>query len=220
MKRNAHHCRTAATKKTCPTPNSETSDVSGALFGALTILSWAGFNVAEKAGIDAGLSPAALSFPRYLPLAFLAVPLWFWLRRGSQSIAVPFARLMALAVLGGPIFELSAVDGYQFAPLSHGLLFAPVTVFLTGKIIGAMPLRERIAPTRVLSAAAMFSGLALLVRVETNGFAGQSYIGILLLVNAGVIWATILRCFATERSGTSKARRRWLAWRRVCHGGR
>ncbi|WP_299706314.1 hypothetical protein [uncultured Tateyamaria sp.] len=40
--------------------------IMGPLFGAITILSWAGFNVAAKAGIDAGMSPAALSFLRYL----------------------------------------------------------------------------------------------------------------------------------------------------------
>ncbi len=164
------------------------SPFPGALLGALTVLSWAGFNVAAKAGIDAGLSPAALSFLRYLTPAFLAVPLWVWLRGRSQSAGLPFTRLLVLAFLGGPIFGFVAVAGYQFAPLSHGLLFAPVAVFVSGTILGAVLLKEKIAGPRIFGAIVMFAGLALLVGVETGGLGAQWPIGIALFVTAGTMW--------------------------------
>ena len=166
------------------------SYVPGALLGALTILCWAGFNVAAKAGIGAGLSPAALSFLRYLTPALLSVPVWVWLRRRAENHGLPFGRLIVLALLGGPIFGLIAVAGYQFAPLSHGLLFAPVAVFVAGTVWGAVLLKERITAPRSLGALVMFGGLALLVGVETGGLGAQWPLGIALFVTAGIMWGS------------------------------
>lgn len=166
------------------------SYVPGALLGALTILCWAGFNVAAKAGIDAGLSPAALSFLRYLTPSLLAVPVWAWLRRRADSRGLPLGRLIVLALLGGPIFGLIAVAGYRFAPLSHGLLFAPVAVFVAGTVWGAVLLKEKITAPRILGALVMFGGLALLVGVETGGLGAQWPLGIALFVTAGIMWGS------------------------------
>lgn len=109
---------------------------TGTVFGAITLFSWAGFNVAAKAGIDAGMSPAALSFLRYLTPGLLAIPLLIWLRHRAKHDHLPVLRLAVLACLGGPLFGLIAVAGYQFAPLSYGLLFAPVAVFVSGTVLG------------------------------------------------------------------------------------
>ncbi|TFL16351.1 hypothetical protein [Jannaschia formosa] len=98
----------------------------------MTIMCWAGFNVAAKAGINAELSPAASSFLRYSTPALLATRVWFRLRRRAGRGRLPLGRLFVFALLGGPIFGLIAVAGYQFAPLSQGLLFAPVADFVAG----------------------------------------------------------------------------------------
>ncbi len=164
------------------------STLSGAALGAVTILCWAGFNVAAKAGIEAGLSPAALSFLRYTIPGFVALPIWVILRRHSRANTLPFGRLLVLALLGGPIFGVIAVSGYQYAPLSHGLLFAPVAVFVSGSVCGAVLMKERIAAPRVIGAVVMFGGLALLVGVETRSLDARWSTGIALFIAAGAMW--------------------------------
>ncbi|MCV3273349.1 DMT family transporter [Roseobacter sinensis] len=171
-------------------PSTTTSPVSGVALGTLTVLCWAGYNVAAKAGIDAGLSPAALSFLRYLTPGLVAVPLWVWQRRRWESTGLPFIRLIALAILGGPLFGLIAVAGYQFAPLSYGLLFAPVAVFMTGLLWGGILLNEPITAPRIFGAIVMFGGLALVVGVHRGGLGPQWPIGIALFVMAGCMWGS------------------------------
>ncbi|MEM9432228.1 MAG: hypothetical protein AAGA32_22630 [Pseudomonadota bacterium] len=148
------------------TPIFMTSPLSGAAFGALTVLCWAGFNVAAKAGIDAGLSPAALSFLRFLTPGLAAVPIVIWMRHRSLGPRLPLSRLLVLALLGGPVFGLIAVAGYQFALLSNGLLIAPVAVYATGTARGVALLQERVSGLRSLGGGVMIGGLALLVGVE------------------------------------------------------
>ncbi|MDW3182738.1 DMT family transporter [Roseobacter sp.] len=162
--------------------------VMGPFFGAITILSWAGFNVAAKAGIDAGMSPAALSFLRYLTPGVVAIPLLIWLRCRANAFRLPIYKLAVLAVLGGPLFGLIAVAGYQFAPLSYGLLFAPVAVFICGTLLGILLLKEQVSAPRVLGAFIMFGGLALLVGIETTGASDNWFFGVGLFVTAGTMW--------------------------------
>lgn len=169
---------------------STSSAVSGALLGALTVLSWASFNVAAKAGIDAGMSPAALSFLRYTTPALLALPVWYWLYRRAATGQIALHKLAILSVLGGPIFGLIAVAGYLYAPLSHGLLFAPVAVFVTGSLWAALLLKEQIAAPRILGALVMFAGLALLVGVGAGQMNAGWLLGIALFIIAGVLWGS------------------------------
>ncbi|WP_299861570.1 DMT family transporter [uncultured Roseobacter sp.] len=162
--------------------------VMGPFFGAITILSWAGFNVAAKAGIDAGMSPAALSFLRYLTPGVVAIPLLIWLRCRANAFRLPIYKLAVLAVLGGPLFGLIAVAGYQFAPLSYGLLFAPVAVFICGTLLGILLLKEQVSAPRVLGAFIMFGGLAFLVGIETTCVGGNWLFGVGFFVTAGTMW--------------------------------
>ncbi|WP_299733963.1 DMT family transporter [uncultured Tateyamaria sp.] len=162
--------------------------VMGPLFGAITILSWAGFNVAAKAGIDTGMSPTALSFLRYLTPGVFAIPLLIWLRSRATAVRLPIHKLVVLAILGGPLFGLIAVAGYQFAPLSYGLLFAPVAVFVSGTLLGMLLLQEQVAAQRVLGALIMFAGLSLLVGIETTGVDESWLMGVGFFVTAGTMW--------------------------------
>ena len=162
--------------------------ITGTLFGTITVLSWAGFNVAAKAGIDAGMSPAALSFLRYLTPGVFAIPLLIWLLSRAPAVRMPIHRLAVLATLGGPLFGLIAVAGYQFAPLSYGLLFAPVTVFISGTLPGMLLWKEQVTAPRVLGALIMFGGLARLVGIETTGVGGNWLLGVGLFVTAGTMW--------------------------------
>ena len=169
-------------------PNPSQLKPAGASLGVVTILCWAAYNVAAKAGVDAGLSPAALTLLRYVTPGLVALPVWWILRRRDRQNTLPLARLVVLALLGGPLFGVVAVSGYQHAPLSHGLLFAPVAVFVSGSLWGAILMKEKLTATRFLGATIMFVGLAILVGLEPHRITAHWPLGIAFFILAGAMW--------------------------------
>ncbi|GGX47407.1 hypothetical protein GCM10007385_13980 [Tateyamaria omphalii] len=106
----------------------------------------------------------------------------------GKTFDIPFRRLSVLVLLGGPAFGLFAVSGYVHAPLSHGLLFAPVAVFVTGTILGQLLLQERICSYRLTGVAIMFAGLATLVGLDLGGLGANWVKGTAMFVLAGTMW--------------------------------
>ncbi|WP_415921664.1 DMT family transporter [Tateyamaria sp. SN6-1] len=161
---------------------------TGPMLGALTVLCWSGYNVAAKQGIDAGMSPDALAFLRFAVPGVFVLPALVLLHVSGRASGVPLARLAVLILLGGPLFGLIAVSGYAHAPLSHGLLFAPVAVFVTGAVLGRVLLGQAIGMGRLAGAAVMFAGLALLIGLDLRGLAPGWQTGAAFFVTAGCLW--------------------------------
>ncbi|WP_299690776.1 DMT family transporter [uncultured Tateyamaria sp.] len=160
----------------------------GPMLGALTVLCWSGYNVAAKHGIDAGLSPQALAFLRFALPGLVALPVLAIRYVLGVRTGIPLLRLAALIFLGGPLFGVVAVSGYVHAPLSHGLLFAPVAVFVVGGVLGAVLLSERLTFRRLVGASVMFLGLAMLVGLDVRGLGPDWGQGVALFVLAGSMW--------------------------------
>lgn len=158
-----------------------------ALAGA-TVFCWAAFNVAAKHGIDGGIQPANLSFLRFGTAGLVLIPaLVVGLRLGWQLPSLQQTGL--LAVFGGPLFGCIAVSGYQYAPLSHGLLFAPATVLLVGTLLGWLALREPIGANFLIGGAIVFAGLTMLSGFDIASLGPSSLIGDGLFICAGALWA-------------------------------
>jgi len=162
----------------------------GLLFAALTVISWASFNLAAKSGIDAGLSSSSLAFLRYAVPGLLALPLAVFLFRRAPLTREAFSRLLALSLLSGPVFGGLALGGYSFSPLSHGLLFAPVAVFVTASALSWAFLSERISASRLAGAVVMFLGLAVLVGLQLENLPQTWPLGALLFVSAGALFGS------------------------------
>lgn len=160
----------------------------GSILGVLTVLCWSSYNIAAKHGIEAGMSPQALAFLRFSVPGVIAVPLLLVLYARGKSTGIPLGRLCALTMLGGPIFGVVAVSGYVHAPLSHGLLFAPVAVFLTGSLLGHMLIGEGMPTNQIAGAAVMFAGLATLVGLDVVALTSTWVYGAALFVLAGSMW--------------------------------
>lgn len=163
---------------------------NGPLLGLLTVLCWSAYNVAAIHGIETGLSPHALSFLRFAVPGLVVLPLLVALHVRREAAGIPIRRLVVLILLGGPVFGLFAVSGYVHAPLSHGLLFAPVAVFVTGSVLGHLLLREHMSTGRATGAAIMFIGLASLVGLDVGGLGPTWPRGAALFVLAGTMWGT------------------------------
>lgn len=162
--------------------------LSGPALGAVTVLCWSGYNVAAKHGIDTGMPPEALAFLRFAVPGVLALPVLLVLFARRRRLGIPMFRLMVLVLLSGPLFGLAAVSGYVHAPLSHGLLFAPVAVFLMSSLLGRFLLHDPVTGQRMSAAAMMFVGLAILVGLDMRSL-GPSWIhGAVFFVLAGSMW--------------------------------
>jgi len=161
---------------------------TGVLWGFLTVLCWSAYNVAAKHGIDTGFSPQALAFLRFAVPGIAVLPVVAVLFMRGKLRGIPFHRLLILILFGGPVFGLIAVSGYVFAPLSHGLLFAPVAVFVAGIVLGHVLLQEGVTMRRLKAAAVMFAGLAVLVGFELDGVGATWGQGAALFVLAGTLW--------------------------------
>lgn len=160
----------------------------GLTLGALTVLCWSSYNVAAKHGIDTGFSPEALAFLRFAIPGVISLPLLAAFTLAGKPLGIPLVRLLVLVLLGGPLFGLMAVSGYVHAPLSHGLLFAPIAVFVTGTLLGRVLLKERTEASRLIGAGVMFLGLALLVGFEVGDLGASWARGVALFTLAGAMW--------------------------------
>jgi drug/metabolite transporter (DMT)-like permease len=161
----------------------------GLLFGALTVACWAGYNVAAKDGIDAGFRPVDLSALRFGVAGLVLAPmlLVFALRRRARLPG--WGPTVALALVGGPLFSVLAVSGYQFAPLTHGILFAPAANFVAGTLLGVLWLGETVGRRHVVGGAIMLAGLALLSGVDAATLGPETLTGDFLFICTGSTWA-------------------------------
>ncbi|MEM8751042.1 MAG: DMT family transporter [Pseudomonadota bacterium] len=162
--------------------------LKGIGLAAVTVLCWSGYNIAAKYGIENGLSPEALTFLRFAVPGAIALPILIVFRLQAKHANIPLLQVVVLVFFGGPLFGLVAVSGYDHAPLSHGLLFAPVAVFVAGSFLGALLLNERVSTFRLIGAAIMFVGLAVLVGFELRDLGNTWHQGVMLFGLAGAMW--------------------------------
>ncbi|MFK7743946.1 MAG: DMT family transporter [Roseobacter sp.] len=160
----------------------------GIFLGFMTILCWSGYNVAAKHGIDAGLSAHVVAFMRFAVPGLVALPVLTALHMRCKTVGISVRRLAALTLFGGPVFGLCAVSGYIYAPLTHGLLFASVAVFITGSILGHVLLQESVCSGRLVGVALMFVSLATLVGLDFDGQGAKWGRGAVLFIMAGMMW--------------------------------
>jgi drug/metabolite transporter (DMT)-like permease len=167
----------------------------GPALGALTVLCWASFNVAAVHGIRAGLAPVDLSLLRFGVAGLVLGPAMLVLGRGERGGAVAAGRWPAphravvLALLGGPLFGALAVAGYAHAPLSHGMVFAPASVFAVGTLLARAMNGERVRARHVQGGLVALGGLAVLAGLGPGDAALATWRGDVLFALAGAMWA-------------------------------
>ncbi|MEM1313792.1 MAG: DMT family transporter [Pseudomonadota bacterium] len=161
--------------------------LDAAIYGALTVLFWAAYNVAAKEGIDEGFRPADLSLMRFGVGGLVFLPLLLIHR--FRAKLPPLRHALALMALGGPLFAVLATSGYQYAPLSHGLLFAPAAAFIGGAVLGVLWLGEKVGRRHWLGGAVMLSGLVVLSGFDAATLGPDALLGDLLFVATGSTWS-------------------------------
>lgn len=161
---------------------------AGLLFGAMTVLCWASYNVAAKEGIDAGFAPVDLALLRFGVAGLVLGPLLLFGLRWRGRLP-NWRQTLALGLLGGPLFSILAVTGYKFAPLTHGILFAPAANFIVGSLLGVLWLHEKVGRRHLVGGAVMLTGLAVLSGFDAATLGPETLKGDALFLATGSIWA-------------------------------
>ena len=134
-------------------------------YAALLVFCWAAYNVAAKDGMDGAFRAQDISTLRFGVAGALLMPLAvtrysrFW-----NGIGV--WRILVLAGLSGPIFGILVVGGFAYAPLSHGMLFAPSAAMAVGTALSIVFDGHRVSGQRIVGMLTMLAGLFLLVGFE------------------------------------------------------
>src|SRR5688500_11209203 len=121
----------------------------GILCGAGAALFWAAGFAAARHGIDAGFSPADVTFQRCVWGGLALLPL-FWRDGAADLNGIGWGRGIVLTILGGPGIAIVSYSGFLLVPLGHGGVIQPSCAALTGLLLATLVLRERLPPQRAL----------------------------------------------------------------------
>jgi drug/metabolite transporter (DMT)-like permease len=181
--------------KSSPTAAAPGMAAAGIACGTGAALFWAVGFVAARHGITAGFSPVDIVFHRFVWAGLVFLPVIA--RHGLRDLGgVGFAKGVVLTLFGGPPLALFSYAGFLFVPLAHGGVIQPSCAALAGLVLASVVLKEKLSIGRVLGAAVIVAGLAVigadaLATIGTHGLVGD-----LSFVTAGTmfaVFATLLR---------------------------
>ena len=156
--------------------------------GLTAVSMWASYLTFAKAGIDAGLTPVDFLVLRFA-VAGVVMAVWLLLHEPSSLAGVGWSRGTVLALLAGPIFIGVGIGGYVFAPLAHGAVIQPATITLASMVAGAWLLNERLSRDKLQGALLILVGLAIIAATQPLTGGARAWIGDLMFVAAGLLWA-------------------------------
>ena len=81
----------------------------------------------------------------------LLLPLF--VRNGAADLnGIGWGRGIVLTIFGGPVFAIVSYSGFLLVPLGHGGVIQPSCAALSGLLLAAVVLRERLPPHRAIGA--------------------------------------------------------------------
>ena len=149
---------------------------------------WAGYITFARQGVTGGLHPVDFVLLRYLVAGTIMLP-WLLLHAPRTLGGVGWARGLALALCVGPLFILTGIGGYVYAPLSHGAVVQPTTAALVGLAAATLLLRERLTAAKAAGTAMIVAGIALVALAAPSVPAPQAWRGDVLFALAGTLFA-------------------------------
>jgi drug/metabolite transporter (DMT)-like permease len=135
-----------------------------------------------------GLQPADVAFIRFSVAGLILLP-WLLSHQPLQLAGVGWRRGAILAALAGPAFIFIGVGGYHFAPLAHGAVFQPAALTLGGLALSAVMLGDKLTMRRILGAAVIVAGLAVVAGPSLFSGNATTRIGDAMFALAGLMWA-------------------------------
>jgi drug/metabolite transporter (DMT)-like permease len=162
--------------------------LQGTLWGGAAVTIWGLYLAFARANVSQGILPADLALIRFVTAGLIMLP---WLSRHRQAVRreTEWSKAAILTLLAGPLFILVGASGFKFAPLSHGSVIQPGTITIAGLMLGAVLLGDALTRARMIGAAVIVSGLALVAGPSALHGGPTSLIGDSLFAAAGLMWA-------------------------------
>lgn len=183
------------------------SPLLGILCGAGAAIFWAMGFTAARHGIDAGFSPADLTFHRCVWAGLILLPL-MWRDAIADLNSIGWGRSAALTIFGGPGIALVSYSGFVLVPLGHAGVIQPSCAALLGLLLAAAVLKEKLTPYRMLGALTIVGGLAVIGGEAVASIGAHGVAGDLLFVLAGgffAVFGTLLRLWRIEATRATVA---------------
>lgn len=160
----------------------------GIAFGLVAALIWGSYMAISNHGIEAGLRPADLAFIRYTVAGLLLLP---WLVRHAPLNlgGIGWRKGLTLSLFAGPLFVLVGTSGYRFAPLAHGAVIQLGALTVASFLLASALIGERAGRRRLAGLGVIVAGLAVTAGPSLFEGGSTAWIGDLLFVAAGVMWA-------------------------------
>ncbi|MFZ0147262.1 MAG: DMT family transporter [Xanthobacteraceae bacterium] len=160
----------------------------GIVCGAGAALFWALGFVAARQGVTSGLSPLVIALHRFVWPGFALLPL-VAKNNFADLRMIGLPRAAALALFGGLPLALLSYVGYVLVPLGHGAVIQPSCAALGGLVLARLVLKEPLPPRRIVGAAVIVIGLAVIGAEALRTIGGHGVLGDLLFVAAGSCFA-------------------------------
>lgn len=193
----------AASPAAIASPVAEPGRWLGAAAALLTVLLWAAGLVATRFGVTGSLSLWDVVFLRLVLPALLLVPVLVRLQLPASMQALPPSRrigIFAVLVAGAGLpFMLVSSTGMIFAPAAHAGALMPGSMPLFAALLAVLLLGERFNLQRRLGTLLMLLGAIAVGGWQVIDGTGQAWIGDLMFVCCGAMWA----CYtiAMKKSG-------------------
>ncbi|MGE5367735.1 MAG: DMT family transporter [Betaproteobacteria bacterium] len=160
----------------------------GVACGAGAALFWALGFVAARQGVTSGLSPLVIALHRFMWPGFALLPL-VAKNNFADLRMIGLGRAAALAFFGGLPLALLSYVGYILVPLAHGAVIQPSCAALGGLVLSRLVLKEPLPLPRIVGAATIVVGLAVIGAEALRTIGAHGVLGDLLFVAAGSCFA-------------------------------
>jgi drug/metabolite transporter (DMT)-like permease len=171
-----------------------------AVGAAMALMAASSFAVA-RGGILRGVRPEDIALLRFGVAGLVLLPVL--LRHGVATLGgIGWRRGLLLVATAGPFAAFFQAAGFLYAPLAHGAVLVPMSVTVFCSILAVVFLKERQGPAHVAGTLAILGGLAAIGGEGLMSGGAGVWIGDLMFVGAGLLWASYTILFRLWRLDT------------------
>jgi drug/metabolite transporter (DMT)-like permease len=171
-----------------PTETGMPPAIKGALFGLAAAAIWGLLQASARLAVTQGVTPFDLAALRFATAGLILLP-WVLKRGVSDMAGVSWQKAIVLAMFIGPIFFLTNMGGYLFAPLAHGTVILPATFTVVGILSARLFFGEAISLQKAIGAGIVILGLLTISGPSFFHIEGRTLIGDAMFATAAIMWA-------------------------------
>lgn len=160
----------------------------GALCGLCAAAIWGLMQASARLAVSQGLNPMDLAALRFGGAALVLLP-WL-LRQGFKDMAgLGWPKAVAFSLLIGPLFFMTNVGGFRFAPLAHGSVLLPAAFIAASTMMSAWLFADRLGARRLVGFGLVVAGMVAIAGPGLLAGGSSAWIGDAMFVCAGLMWA-------------------------------